>query len=77
MVEEVKRRLINNKVFPKGIREELSAHQFTNLLEESMEFAELQKMFKQLIKKKRPGEILHDVLFHCAIEFNKILHWTV
>ena len=52
MVEEVKRRLINNKVFPKGIREELSAHQFTNLSEESMEFAELQKMFKQLIKKK-------------------------
>lgn len=72
MVEEVKRRLINNKVFSKDIREELSAYQFTNLSEELMEFAELQKMFKQLMKKRRPGEIIHYVLFHCIIKFNKI-----
>ena len=54
IVEDVKIRLINNKVFSKDIREELSAYQFTNLSEESMEFAELQKMsqFKQLMKKK-------------------------
>ena len=52
MVEEDKRRLINNKVFSKDIREKLSAFQFTNLSEELMEFAELQKMFKQLMKKK-------------------------
>ena len=47
MVEEGKRRLIN-----KVIREKLSAYQFTNLSDELMEFAELQKMFKQLMKKK-------------------------
>lgn len=31
MVEQFKCRLINNKVFSKDIREELSAYQFTNL----------------------------------------------
>lgn len=74
MLEEVKRHLFNNKVFPKDIREELSAHQFTNLSEESMEFAELQKMFNSWLKIKRPGK-LYTVLYS-TVPLNSTKYFT-
>ena len=75
MLEEVKRHLFNNKVFPKDIREELSAHQFTNLSEESMEFAELQKMLiNSWLKIKRPGK-LYTVLYS-TVPLNSTKYFT-
>ena len=52
MVDEVKQRIVNSKVFSKTIREELMAYSFANLAEESTEFFELQKIYQQLMKKK-------------------------
>ena len=74
MVEEVKRRLVNNKVFSKDIREELSAYQFTNLSEDSMEFAELQKIFKQLMKKKDQEKFY--TLFYSTVPLNSTNYFT-
>lgn len=74
MLEEVKRHLFNNKVFPKDIREELSAHQFTNLSEESMEFAELQKMFNSWLKIKRPGKLY--TMLYSTVPLNSTKYFT-
>ena len=52
MVDQVKQRIVNNKVFSKTIREELRAYAFNNLAEESTKFVELQKIYQQLMKKK-------------------------
>ena len=74
MVEKVKRRLINNKVFFKDITEQLSAYQFTNLSQESMEFAELQKMFKQLTKKKDQEKFY--MMFYSTVPLNSTKYFT-
>ena len=74
MVEEVKHRLINNKVFSKDIRENLSGYQLTNLSEESMEFAELQKMFKQLMKKKDQEKFY--TMFYSTVPLNSTTYFT-
>ena len=70
MVEEVKRRLVNNKVFSKDIREELSAYLFTNL----SEFAELQKMFKHLMKKKDQEKFY--TMFYSTVPLNSTKYFT-
>lgn len=74
MVEEVKRRLVNNKVFSKDIREELNAYQFINLSEESKEFAELQNMFKQLMKKKDQEKFY--TMFYSTVPLNSTKYFT-
>ena len=74
MVEEVKRCLINNKIFSKDIREKFSAYQFTNLSEKSMEFAELQKMFKQLMKKKAQEKFY--IMFYYTVPLNSTKYFA-
>ena len=74
MVKEAKRRLVNNKVFSKDIREELSAYEFTNLPEESMEFADLQKIFKQLMKKKDQEKFY--TMFYSTVPLNSTKYFT-
>ena len=51
MINEAKQRLTGNKVFPKNVREELRAYNFTGISEETEEFLNLQNIFQCLIKK--------------------------
>ncbi|XP_015752231.1 PREDICTED: uncharacterized protein LOC107332023 [Acropora digitifera] len=51
MINEAKQRLTDNKVFPKNVREELRAYNFTGISEETEEFLNLQTIFKCLVKK--------------------------
>lgn len=51
MINEAKQRLTDNKVFPKNVREELRAYNFTGISEETEEFLNLQNIFKCLVKK--------------------------
>lgn len=74
MVEGVKRRLVNNKVFSKDNREELNAYQFINLSEESKESAELQNMFKQLMKKKDQEKFY--TMFYSTVPLNSTKYFT-
>lgn len=65
MVDEVKQRIVNNKVFSKTIREELGAYSFTNLAEESTEFVELQKIYRQLMKRKTRNSSMLSFILLC------------
>mgnify|MGYP002260120727 FL=1 len=51
MINEAKQRLTDNIVFPKNVREELRAYNFTGISEETEEFLNLQTIFKCLVKK--------------------------
>ena len=74
MVDEVKQRIVNNKVFSKTIREELRAYSFTNLAEESTEFVELQKIYKQLMKKKNQERFYAK--FYSIVPLNSCRYFT-
>ena len=65
MVDEVKQRIVNNKVFSKTIREELMAYSFTNLAEESTEFVELLKIYQQLMKKRNQNSFMLSFILLC------------
>ena len=52
MINEAKQRLTDNKVFPKNIREELRAYNFSGISEETEEFLNLQNVFKCLAEKR-------------------------
>lgn len=74
IVDEVKRRLVDNKVFSKDIREELRSYELTYLPEESMELAELQKIFKQLMKKKDQEKFY--ATFYSTVPLNSTKYFT-
>ena len=75
MVNELKQRIVNNKVFSKTIREELRAYSFTNLAEESTEFVELQKIYQQLMKKKNQ-EQFYNAKFYSTVPLNSCRYFT-
>lgn len=50
MVDEVKLKLADNKVFPKGLRDELRSYVFVKLGEQTLEFCELRKTYEGLVK---------------------------
>ena len=74
MVDEVKQRIVNNKVFLETIREELRAYPFTNLAEESTEFVELQKIYRQLMKKKNKEQFYAK--FYSTVPLNSCRYFT-
>ncbi|PFX13504.1 uncharacterized protein LOC111345954 [Stylophora pistillata] len=74
MVDEVKHRVINSKVFSKTIREELSAYSFTNLTEESVEFIELGKIYQLLTKKKNYEQFYTK--FYSTVPLNSTRYFT-
>ena len=51
MINEAKQQLTDNKVFPKNVRVELRAYNYTGISEETEEFLNLQNVFKCLAKK--------------------------
>ena len=74
MVDEVKQRIVNNKVFSKTIREELMAYLFTNLAEESTEFVQLLKIYQQLMKKKNQEQFYAK--FYSTVPLNSCTYFT-
>lgn len=65
MVNEVKNQLTENKIFSKNLREELKAYNFTTIGEETEEFAELQKIYKQ---SKNPEKFYK--MFYSTVPLN-------
>lgn len=49
MVDEVKIKIADNKVFPKGLRDELRSYVFERLGEQTLEFCELRKTYEGLL----------------------------
>ena len=74
LVDEVKQRIVNNKVFSKTITEELMAYSFTNLAEESTEFVEFQKIYQQLMKKKNQEQFYAK--FYSTVPLNSCRYFT-
>ena len=74
MVDEVKQRIVNNKVFSKTIRGELMTYSFTNLAEESTEFVELLKIYQQLLKKKNQEQFYAK--FYSTVLLNSCTYFT-
>ncbi|XP_044174313.1 uncharacterized protein LOC122957940 [Acropora millepora] len=73
MINEAKQRLTDNKVFPKNVREELRAYNFTGISEETEEFLNLQTIFKLMLgKKNRCRKILFNVLLYCSYKVNQL-----
>ena len=73
-VDEVKQRIVNNKVFSKTIREELMTYSFTNLAEESTELVEFLKIYQQLMKKKNQEQFY--VKFYSTVPLNSCTYFT-
>ena len=74
LVDEVKQRIVNKKVFSKTIREELMAYSFTNLTEESTEFVELQKIYQQPMEKNNQEQFYAN--FYSTVPLNSCRYFT-
>lgn len=74
MVNEVKYRLSDNKVFSKSLRDELRAYNFTSIGEETEEYSELQTIFKHLVKKRNPEKLYS--MYYSTVPLNSTRYFV-